>query len=59
MSASMELQASRSKVPATDVASKCQMTIQVGMEKTTHFNIQRSNDADLEMAIADFFTARM
>ncbi len=37
MSASMELQASQSKVPATDVASKRQMTIQVGMEKTTHF----------------------
>ena len=55
MSASMELQASWSKVPATDVASKRQMPIQVGMEKTTHFNIQRSNDANLEMAIVDFF----
>ncbi len=58
MSASMELQASWSEVPATDVASKRQMTIQVGMEKTTHFNIQRSNDANLEMAIANFFQCK-
>ncbi len=49
------LQASRKKIPVEDVLTKCQMTIQVGIEKTSELSICCSNDADLEMAIADFF----
>ncbi len=52
---SFQLQASWKQIPATDVVPTWQMTIPLGMEKTNEFNIQRSNDANLEMAIANFF----
>ncbi len=48
------LQASRKKVPVDYMLTKWQMTIQVGIEKTSELSICQLNHADLE-AIADFF----
>ncbi len=38
-----------------DIPSKRQTTIHVGLEKTNEKSIQRSNDAELEKSIADYF----
>ncbi len=57
--ASLILQNSRKKVPPEEVITKSQMTIQVGIEKTSELSICHLNDADLEMAIADFFIVKI
>ncbi len=57
-SASLILQNSRKKEPPEEVITKRQMTIQVGIKKTSELSIHRLNDADLEMAIADFFIVK-
>ncbi len=36
-----------------------QMTINVGMECASQLDIRKSNNAAMEMAIADFFTVRI
>ncbi len=36
-----------------------QMTINVGMECTSQLDIRKSNNAAMDMAIADFFTVRI
>ncbi len=36
-----------------------QMTIDIGMECTSQLDIRKSNNAAMEMAIADFFTVRI
>ncbi len=53
--ASLILQNSRKKLLPEEVITKCQMTNQVGIEKTSELSICCSNDADLEIAITDFF----
>ncbi len=55
-SALSELIKSWWKESTMDVPSKLQITIHVGLEKTNWLSIQRSNDKELEMAIADFFS---
>ncbi len=57
-SASLILQNSREKVPPEGVITKCQMTIQVGIEKTSELSTCHSNDTGLEMAIADLFIVK-
>ncbi len=54
-SASSELITSQQKESPMYVPSKCQITIHVGFEKTNKLSIQRSNNADLEMALVEFF----
>ncbi len=54
-SALSELITSWWKKSTMDVPSKWQMTNHVNLEKTNELSIQRSNDTDLEMAIANFF----
>ncbi len=39
--------------------SSCQMTIHTGMERTLQSDIHHTNNAILEMAIADFFIAKI
>ncbi len=53
--ASSILQNSSKKVPPKEVRTKRKMTIQVGIKKTSELSICCSNDADLEIAITDFF----